>query len=433
MTIDTRVTMHKGAAALVAIGLLAAGAGATYLMMRSQAGRGEGVADAPPPAGARQSPGASVAAPRAPLPDIVVPLGQSAVERAGIVVTPVGRATSAATEIRLPGVVEPNAYRQVLVTPLVAGRVTAVGSALGDRVRLGQMMAEIYSPGLAEAQTRYVAAQAMLAAHDRELQRTEKLVEIGAASRQELENVHAEHAAQTAAVQSARSELELLGLSASALERLSSGQAISATTTVPAPMDGVVTEREANVGLNVDPAMSLFTVVDLSTVWVVADVYETDLSRVRVGHEAAITTTAYPDTTLRGRISYIDPQVSAATRTARVRVEVANPRGELKLGMYADVAVTGASVTAAPAVPRRAVQNVGDRTVVYLANPGEPGTFVEREVRLGRTAGEQVEVTSGVEPGDLVVTDGSFFVRAERERLGLRPTPQEGEGPVRRP
>jgi cobalt-zinc-cadmium efflux system membrane fusion protein len=71
--------------------------------------------------------------------------------------------------------------------------------------------------------------------------------------------------------------------------------------------------------------------------------------------------------------------------------------------------------------------------VVYLANPGEPGTFVEREVRLGRTAGEQVEVTSGVEPGDLVVTDGSFFVRAERERLGLRPTPQEGEGPVRRP
>jgi RND family efflux transporter MFP subunit len=165
----------------------------------------------------------------------------------------------------------------------------------------------------------------------------------------------------------------------------------------------------------------------------VADVYEKDLSRVRVGHEAAITTTAYPDTTLRGRISYIDPQVSAATRTARVRVEVANPRGELKLGMYADVAVTGTSVTAAPAVPRRAVQNVGDRTVVYLANPGEPGTFVEREVRLGRTAGEQVEVTSGVEPGDLVVTDGSFFVRAERERLGLRPTPQEGEGPVRRP
>ena len=89
--------------------------------------------------------------------------------------------------------------------------------------------------------------------------------------------------------------------------------------------------------------------------------------------------------------------------------------------MYADVVVAGAPGTSTPEVPRSAVQNVGDRTVVYLANPKEPGTFVEREVRLGQASGEQVEVVSGVQPGDVVVTDGSFFVRAERERLGLRP------------
>ena len=125
--------------------------------------------------------------------------------------------------------------------------------------------------------------------------------------------------------------------------------------------------------------------------------------------------------TLRGRVSYIDPQVSADTRTAKVRIEVPNTGGELRLGMYADVVVAGASGTSAPRVPRSAVQNVGDRTVVYLANPKEPGKFVEREVRLGQTSGEQVEVVSGVQPGDVVVTEGSFFVRAERERLGLRP------------
>jgi RND family efflux transporter MFP subunit len=420
MTSDSRVTMHKGAAVLVAIALVAVGAAASYVLMRNDSGADGHVADMPSPAGAEPSPGTSVVSSNAPLPDVVVPLSQDAVERAGIVAAPVASGPSA-TEIRLPGVVEPNAYRQVVVTPLVAGRVTKVGPALGDRVRRGQTLAEIYSPTLAEAQTRYVSAQAMLDAHDRELQRTQKLVEIGAASRQELEKIHAEHAAQTAAVQSARSQLELLGVSASALGKMVPGHTVSATTTVPAPIAGVVTERGANVGLNVDTATKLFTVVDLATVWVVADLYEKDFSRVRVGSEAAITTSARPDFTLRGRVSYIDPQVSPDTRTAKVRIEVPNAGGELRLGMYADVVVSGASGASAPRLSRNAVQNVGDRTVVYLANPKEPGMFVEREVRLGQASGEQVEVVSGVQPGDVVVIEGSFFVRAERERLGLRP------------
>jgi cobalt-zinc-cadmium efflux system membrane fusion protein len=421
MTTETRVTMHKGAAAVAAIALMAVGAGAAYLRMRNNAGSGGHVAGSPSPAGGQPSADAPPATSNAPLPDVVVPLSQDAVERAGIVAAPVMSGTSA-TEIRLPGVVEPNAYRQVVVTPLVAGRVTKVGPALGARVRRGQTLAEIYSPALAEAQSRYVSAQAMLDAHDRELQRTQKLVEIGAASRQELEKIHAEHAAQTAALQSARSQLELLGISASALESMPPGHNVSATINVPAPIDGVVTERGANIGLNVDTATKLFTVVDLSTVWVVADLYEKDFSRVRLGSEAAITTSARPDVTMRGRVSYIDPQVSADTRTAKVRIEVPNTSGELRLGMYADVVVSRAPVVSALRVPRNAVQNVGDRTVVYLTNPKEPGKFVEREVRLGQTSGEQVEVVSGVQAGDVVVTEGSFFVRAERERLGLRPS-----------
>ena len=420
MTSSTRVTMHKGAAALAAIALLAVGAGAMYLSMRNDAGAGGSAANMPSLADAQESPSGSAATSNAPLPDVVVPLTQDAVERAGIVVAPVTSGTSGA-DIRLPGVVEPNGYRQVVVTSLVAGRVTKVGPALGDRVLRGQALAEIYSPSLAEAHTRYVSAQAMLDAHDRELQRTQKLVEIGAASRQELEKIHAEHAAQTAAVQSARSQLELLGVSASALEKVTPDHNVSAITTVPAPIDGVVTERAANVGLNVDTATKLFTVVDLSTVWIVADLYERDSSRVRFGSEAAITTSARPDLTLRGRISYIDPQVSADTRTAKVRIEVPNTGSELRLGMYADVVVSGASGPSTPRVPRAAVQNVGDRTVVYLADPKEPGKFVEREVRVGQTSGQQVEVVSGLEAGDVVVTEGSFFVRAERERLGLRP------------
>jgi membrane fusion protein, heavy metal efflux system len=415
---NTRMTINRGSAVLSAAVLLVAGAAMTYVVMRSSGGgRGTG-AVAATPSNAQASP-AAPAVSTAPLTDVVVQLSQDAVNRAGIAVARVEAGTSA-TEIRLPGVVEANAYRQVVVTPLVAGRVTKVGAALGDHVRAGRTLAEIYSPALAEAQTRYVSAKAMLDAHDRELQRTQKLVEIGAVSRQELERIHAEHEAQTAAVQSARSQLELLGLSAKALDNTPPGQGVSATTSVPAPIDGVITERGANVGLNVDSATRLFSVVDLSTVWVVAALHEKDLARVHVGDEAAITTSALPGLTVHGRVSYMDPQVNAETRTAKVRVEVPNPRGELRLGMYVDVMVSGASVSSMPVVPRISVQNVGDRTVVYLANLKDPGRFVEREVRLGQRSRDQVEVVSGVQPGDLVVTEGSFSVRAERERLGLK-------------
>jgi RND family efflux transporter MFP subunit len=423
MTDGSRVTMHRGAAALLAVALVLTGAGVSYLATRNRA---DSATSAPATRGvpAAQPSGAESsgvnAGDAAPMSDVVVSVSRDAVERAGIVVAPVSSGDSA-TDIRLPGVVEPNAYRQVAVTPLVAGRVTRVSAELGARVRRGQALAQIYSPELAEAQTKYVSARAMLDAHDRELQRTQKLVEIGAASRQELERIHAEHAAQKAAVQSARSQLELLGVPAPTIDALGSGSSVNATTTVPAPIDGVVTERTANVGLNVDQGTALFTVVDLSTVWITADVYERDFSRVRVGSDATITTSAYPGVSLRGRVSYIDPQVSSETRTAKIRIEVPNQRGELRLGMYTDVVVSGAPGASVPVIPRSAVQNVGDRTVVYLANPKEQGKFIEREVRLGQTSGEQVQVTSGVQPGDVIVTEGSFFVRAERERLGLRP------------
>ena len=148
----------------------------------------------------------------------------------------------------------------------------------------------------------------------------------------------------------------------------------------------------------------------------VGALYERDFSRVRVGSPASVTTTAYPGIAWQGRVSYIDPQVSADTRTARVRVEVANPRQELRLGMYADIEVAATANRQAAMLPRSAVQSVGDHQMVYVANPTEPGTFTEREVHLGDASGGQVEVVSGVQPGDQVVSKGSFFIRAEVNR-----------------
>lgn len=433
---SSRVSVRWPVLVVAGLALLAAGAGAAYLGFRSSASprpapneHAVGAGSGTTPAGAMTSGSAPTAS--GAWSDVVVTLSPEAIERAGITVTAVTAGT-ASSGLRAPGVVEPNAYKQIVVTPLVSGRITRVSAELGQQVQRGQTIAQIFSPELAEAQTRYVSARAELDAHEQELARTEKLVEIGAASRQELERIHAEHTARRAEVQSLATRLQLLGLSATVIETLGPGKSVEATTTVAAPIAGVITKREANVGTNVDPSTQLFTIVDLATVWLVADVFEKDFARVRVGTLATITTSAYPDLALRGRVSYIDAQVSPETRTAKVRVEVPNPRAELRLGMYAEAVFGGDEGPATPLIPRSAVQNVGDRTVVYLVDPTQPGRFTEREVRLGTPAADRVSVLAGVKPGDVVVAEGSFSVRAERERLGLRSSaglPRHGSMP----
>ena len=421
---NSRATLRLPAVAAAVIALLAAGAGTSYLLMQKWSVSDQRMQDIASPANAsstgtieQSSAGGSnrSKAPDVPLPDVVVTLSLEAMKRAGIELVPVTRGAGSPA-VRIPGTVEPHAYKQVTVTPLVAGRVTRVLVELGDQVRRGQTLVQLFSPELADAQTKYLSAKAELEAHERELDRTTKLVAIGAASRQEMERLHAEHAAKLAGVQSLRSRLVLLGMPVPAIDALSPGVEIGATVDIPAPIAGAITERAVNIGLNVEAAAKLFTLVDLSSVWVVGALYERDFSRVRVGSPASVTTTAYPGIAWQGRVSYIDPQVRADTRTARVRVEVANPRQELRLGMYADIEVAATANRQAAMLPRSAVQSVGDHQMVYVANPTEPGTFTEREVHLGDASGGQVEVVSGVQPGDQVVSKGSFFIRAEVNR-----------------
>lgn len=393
-----------------AVALVAAGAGVAYLWL--------GRPGAPPgaaPATAIASPPASAPG---PLPDVVIELTDEAARRAGISVSPASVSTATGT-LRLAGVVEPNAYRQVVVAPLAAGRVTQVRVVLGDDVAKGTPLVDIYSPELADAQTRFLSMQAEFEAVEKEIARTERLVVIGAASRQELERIRAEHVRHRTEVESARARLQLLGMTGQQLAQMVSSGEVAATTTVAAPIDGVVTARAANPGTAVDPASPLVTLVDLSTVWVVGDVYERDFAAVQVGTAAVVTTTAYPDLRIAGTVAYVDPQVSSETRTARIRIQVPNPGRRLRLGMYADVEVASAPGGPRLLIPRAAVQIVGERTMVYVRDPGAAGRFIEREVRLGPAAGEQVAVLSGLAAGESVVSAGAFFLRAERERLGL--------------
>ncbi len=435
MTIASKERLRWPLVAVAAVVLMALGATGTWLYMRRAMGMqtasttygakaGDGTVGMNMPASdAGVATGGGVGpvtgAGTAPLPDVIITLTEEAAKRAGIAVTPIRRDTAAGS-LRLAGVVEANEYRQVAVTPLAAGRLTRVTVALGERVTRGQSIAEIYSPELAEAQTRYLTMRAEFEAAHQELVRTERLVEIGAASKQELERIRAQHTVHATGVEGARAALTLLGLGVDRIERLRGAGNITSTVSVPAPLTGVVTKRQANVGLNVDPSTELFTVVDLSTVWVIGALYERDFSRVSVGSQATVTTTAYPGLVLKGKVSYIDPQVSGDTRTAKLRVEVANREHQLRLGMYADMAVEDRITTGVLVVPRTSVQSLGARQVVYLVEPKQPGKFVEREVRLGDRVGDDVQVVAGVAAGDVVVAEGTFFLRAEGERLGLR-------------
>jgi RND family efflux transporter MFP subunit len=341
-------------------------------------------------------------------------LTPEAVQRAGIKTAAV-RIDIAESISTVPATVTSNAYRETKVNSLVGGIVRAVHPELGAQVARGEMLAVVFSNELAEAQMKYLSLQAMLLADRQKLARTQKLVEIGAASRQELEEVTAAHDARATEVAAARQRLLLLGLNTSEVGRLQDASQVVSEVVVASPTAGTVLARSVNTGQVVGAGQELFTVADLSTVWVIGDLYEKDFGSVRVGTPATVMVPATPGVSLRGRVAYIDPRVDPATRTAKVRVEVANATGALRLGMFVQMSFLVGSGERRTVVPRAAVQSIGGRTVVYVATD-EEGRFVERSVKVGSSTGDTVDVVEGLKSGETVVTEGSFFVRAEASR-----------------
>jgi len=323
------------------------------------------------------------------------------------------------TSLRVPGIVKPDEYREVHVTPIADGIVRQVPVVLGDHVRTGQPLAVIFSSELAEAETQYLAYLAELYAEHKKLQRTQNLVRLGAASRQEEEEVTATHAAHEAHVRAALERLKLLGAGERRIAALKEAAQIDSNVTVPAPIDGVVLARVANLGLVVNKAQELFTVADLSTVWVMASLNEKDFASVQVGSAARITAPAYAGRVWNGRVAYIDPQVDPNTRTAQARIEVANPHESLRFQMYVDVEFTSQGAVGT-AVPEAAVQSIGDRQFVFLPIKDNEGSFAMRVVRLGPAANGFYAVLDGLKPNDEVVTEGSFILKAE----GVRQHPE---------
>src|SRR2546423_2025305 len=321
--------------------------------------------------------------------------------------------TEAAGQIAT-GVVQANSYKETPVMSLVGGIVRSVSAELGQNVKRGQRVAVIFSNELADAQARYLTAAAVLDEHHRHHMRTMRLVEIGAASRQELEMATSQLRDAESNVANLRQKLMLLGLSAQKIDSLNSTSQVSSEVNVIAPNAGTITSRSVNPGQVIEANKELMRVTDLSTVWVVGQVYEKDLATVRVGSGANVTSDAYPGQMFRGRVTYVDPKIDPATRTAQVRIEMANPRQMFKIGMYVNVAfgALGLAEKSTASVPKDAVQAINNQQVVFVATD-KPTEFIMRPVRLGAENSGFYPVREGLNVGERVVVGGSFLLRAE--------------------
>ncbi|MGI8835189.1 MAG: efflux RND transporter periplasmic adaptor subunit [Pyrinomonadaceae bacterium] len=398
--------------AIVAIVAMVAAVILALIYWRSGSGGAGRPVPAPRNVGAEQ-PGMT----ETPTAEPTISLEPEAVSRAGIKTEPVGEALVAGSSMpsqTTTGVVQANAYRSTPVVSLVGGIVRRVSIELGQNVRQGQTVAVVFSDELAMAQSRYLNAVAELDEHHRHHVRTARLVEIGAASREEMEQATTKLKTSESEVAAQRQRLILLGLSGGRIAQLKSPAQVSSEVSLPAPVSGTVISRTANPGEVIAADKELLRIADLSSVWVMGQVYEKDLAKVVVGSGASITSDTYPGRVFRGRVSYIDPTLDPATRTAQARIELANPGQALKIGMFVNVAFAalGVAESTRPVVPKNAVQNINNQQVVFVETKNA-NVFAMRPVRLGPEANGQYPVIEGLNVGERIVTEGSFLLRAE--------------------
>ncbi|MGH7257762.1 MAG: efflux RND transporter periplasmic adaptor subunit, partial [Nitrospiraceae bacterium] len=299
------------------------------------------------------------------------------------------------------------------------GRIVAVYANLGDRVKEGDRLLLLDSPAFGEAQLEYRKARTTLGVTEKALERAKALIDRGAIGAGEYQRRDADHENARADLHEAEEKLHLLGMTEREIERLAAKKlphAEVAQVSLRAPFTGEVIERNATIGEVIDPNKTLFTVADLSTVWVRADFPEQQAGRMKTGLTIEVRVSAYPDTVFRGAIIYVGAVIDPATRTVTARADVSNPDRRLRPEMFAEVTLM-TDEQSVLSVPRGAVQQVGNRLVAFVVRG--PRRFESREVTIGQASGDYVHVEAGLAAGDEVVTQGSYALKSEflREQM----------------
>ncbi len=346
----------------------------------------------------------------------LVEMMQEAQEHVGLKVAPA--ANSALQEyLQVTGTVQPIDSKVAQVRPLARGRVQQVLVRVGDRVTGGKALASIESIEAAEVFARQNSTRSelqrlrvQLATQMKQVERNRQLLEIGAVPQKDLEVSQGEAEALQESIHSQESAVAEV---AARLRRIGADPSAGRGPTVitlQAPFAGVVIKVQAAPGEIVDESKALFAVADLSEVWVQAEVYEKDLGRIRIGQAAFIGVDTYPGERISGKVAYVSDLLDPQTRTAAVRCEVPNPDTRLKLDMFATVQVPTTFSRKAITVPVSAIQQVEDKTVVFVRK--DQTKFEVRAVQTGKTVNELVEILSGLAAGEPAVTQGAFHLKS---------------------
>ncbi|HEY4392993.1 MAG TPA: efflux RND transporter periplasmic adaptor subunit [Polyangia bacterium] len=329
---------------------------------------------------------------------------------AKVQIEPIGQHT-VGNEIVTSGKVSFDDLRVAHIFSPVTGRVKRILAEPGERVKKGAALATIESPDVGNAFADYGKAQADLIASDHDLRRQKELFEAHAGSQRDYESAEDNYGKAKAEMDRARQKARLF--------RGGGTDAVTQEFVLRAPIEGQVIARAVNPGAEVQgqysggAAVELFTVGELDSVWVFADVFEMDLARVRKDAPVSIKVVAYPDRAFAGKVDWISDALDPTSRTARVRCSLPNPGRELKPEMYATVAISVPAPTVA-ALPRAALLRIGDQTVVFVQNGNAPDgrvKFARRIVAVNEDEGaDYVPIVRGVNRGDAVVTSGAILL-----------------------
>lgn len=333
-------------------------------------------------------------------------LTDAQINQAGITVEQIAE-TSVQDAVTLTATIQPDQDRIAHVAARVPGRIVRVSATLGQRVSRGQTLAVLDSLEIGEARSVHRQARSEVSLAQADFERYERLYKEQIVPQKEWLRARAQLEKSQSALRAASEKLKLLGASPD-------GQ--GSVFPVSAPFAGIVIEKKAVVGELAEPQDMLFTVADLSTVWIEANLFEQDLGRVKVGSDAVVSVAAYPNETFRGKLSYISNTMDKETRTARARIEVPNPGEKLKLDMFATVVLQTETATKGLVVPQDAVVIIDNKPSVYVEHSGG---FEARPVELGDKLQGRVVLKSGVKPGDLVVVGGAYELKARQLKSQL--------------
>jgi cobalt-zinc-cadmium efflux system membrane fusion protein len=314
-----------------------------------------------------------------------------------------------AEEASMLGELRVDADRHAEVAPPIAAQVLAIHASLNESVSRGEVLVELRSVELGRARAAHLSAEARVELARQTLDRKRSLASERIAPRREVEEAEAALKAAEAELRAAAAALASLGAPPEP-----PGEDPSRFE-LRSPIAGVVLERRAVVGQQADPSEALFEIADLESLWLVVQAFERDAARVRQGAPARIRFPALPGRTFEGRVDQIGLQVDGTSRTVPIRLTLRNSEGLLRPGMSATAAVDlGGDGVRIAAVPAASLQRLEERWVVFL--PREEGAFEIRAVGRGRDLGGETEVVSGLVPGETVVVEGAFLLKAEADK-----------------